>query len=62
MMMMMMMREIKKRERERDGFKKECYVPTSPETILTVAVIGKRHSRTFSETDLFMSRRYITYL
>lgn len=47
-----MMREIKK-ERERDGFKKECYVPTSHKTILTVAVIGKRHSRTFPETDLF---------
>lgn len=40
------MREIKKK-RERDEFKKECCVPTSPETILTVAVIGKRHSRTF---------------
>lgn len=52
--MMMMMREIKK-ERERDGFKKECYVLTSPETILTFAVIGKRHSQTFSETELFIS-------
>lgn len=50
-----MMREIKKkRERDRDGFKKGCYVSTSSETILTVAVIGKRHSRTFSETDLFI--------
>lgn len=54
-----MMREIKKK-REGDGFKKECYVPTSPETILTVAVIGKRHSQTFPETDLFIGRRYIT--
>lgn len=47
----------KKKERDRDGFKKECYVPTSPETILTVAVIGKRHSQTFPETDLFIGRR-----
>lgn len=53
---MMMMREIKKRERERDGFKKECDVPTSPETILTVAIIGKRHSRAFPETDLFIGK------
>lgn len=51
------MRELKKKERERDGFKTECYVPTSPETILTVATIGKTHSQTFPETDLFMSRR-----
>lgn len=53
-----MMREIKKkRERDRDGFKKECCVPTSPETILTFAVIGKRHYQTFPETDLFIDRR-----
>lgn len=44
----------KKRGRDRDGFKKERCVPTSPETILTVAVIGKRHSQTFPETDLFI--------
>lgn len=51
---MMMMREIKKKERDRDGFKKERCVPTSPETILTVAVIGKTHYQTFPETDLFI--------
>lgn len=46
----------KERGRERDGFKKECDVPTSHKTILTVAVIGKTHSQTFSETDLFIGR------
>lgn len=46
--------ERDQKKRERDGFKKECSVPTSPETILTVAVIGKTHYRTFPETDLFI--------
>lgn len=53
-MLMMMMRELKIKEREGDGFKKECDVLTSYKTILTVAVIGKRHSQTFPETDLFI--------